>query len=108
MWTFEQIYEGALNKIEEANYPGIYKVYIPDGFIVEFKSETDAIGDKNNIKAIHLLERRMNLINRVNKGEGNNILYIQHRRRDSGGYHSDFQMEIIRKANNRLIWRKEQ
>ncbi len=76
MWTFEQIYEGALNKIEEANYPGIYKVYIPDGFIVEFKSETDAIGDKNNIKAIHLLERRMNLINRVNKGEGNNILYI--------------------------------
>ncbi len=76
MWTFEQIYEGALNDIEEANYPGIYKVYIPDGFIVEFKSETDAVGDNNNTKPVQLLKRRIELINNANKDEGKKIIYI--------------------------------
>lgn len=76
MWTFEEIYNGALDKVPEANKTGVYKVFLPDGFDVLFTSTTDATGDVKNTKPVDELERRWRKIQKSSIEEGKNILYI--------------------------------
>ena len=76
MWTFEQIYNGALDKVEDAQYPGIYKVYMPKGFDIVLKQSTDAVKDKKNVKPIEVLKDRLRLIRQSAFEEEKSVLYI--------------------------------
>lgn len=76
MWTFEEIYKGALKECQLANNQGIYKVFLPENTTIEFRNVTDAIADDNNIKSVDILTKRWNLIQSSPKDCGKNILYI--------------------------------
>lgn len=76
MWTFEQIYHGALNSVPAARHTGVYKVFVPEGFEVSFRQITDAVADSKNVKDVDLLKKRWNMIQSSSEDSGKNILYI--------------------------------
>lgn len=76
MWTFEEIHNGALDNLGKAKELGVYKVFLPDDFVLKFRTTTDATGDVDNVKSLELLKKRWDLIQSSPVGGGKNIIYI--------------------------------
>lgn len=55
-YTFEELRLGALKSIPRCS--GIYKVYIPSGFIVKFRADSDAPYTKKQLKDIEALKSK--------------------------------------------------
>lgn len=77
MWTIDEIYNGALDGVKEAESIGIYTVLLPDTFNLIFNPYTTATLDrKKNTKDVELLRKRWQQIQKSDIKEGKSILYI--------------------------------
>ncbi len=76
MWTFEEIYNGALKGVNDVDSPGVYKVIAPAGFQIKFRNQTDATKDTRNIKDTDMLKARWKRIQSSSVAEEDRVIYI--------------------------------
>lgn len=72
-YTFEELRLGALKNIPRCR--GIYKVYLPNNFIVKFRADSDAPYTRNQLKTVDTLEDKWNKICKY-PGYEDGLVYI--------------------------------